>query len=123
VASSSGEEFYKVSSDKIERLIEWNVDLLKRNLQQIVARRKACVNEGKILSVVDEDSILTGVGGTVIDEVSEIIDMPAFDSEKAKKQENPESVDLPDKVVAQLEDYVTFLAKSYRSNVSQRKVL
>lgn len=112
-----------MSSDKTARLIEWNVDLLKRNLQQIVARRKACVGDGKTLSVVNEDIVLSGEGETVIDEVREIIVMPAFDSKKAKKQEDPHSIELPDKVVAQLEDYVTFLARSYRNNVSQRIVV
>jgi hypothetical protein len=111
-----------VSSDKNDRLIAWNVDLLKRSLQQIVARRRACGGEGKTLSV-DGKIVLSAEGGNVIDEVSEIIEMPAFDSKKAKKQEDPESIDLPDKVIAQLQDYVTFLAKSYRSNVSQRKAV
>jgi hypothetical protein len=108
-----------VSSDKTDRLIAWNVDLLKRSLQQIVARRRTCGGEGKILSI-DEEIIVPGEGGTVIDEVSEIIEMPAFDSKKAKKQEDPEAIDLPDKVIAQLRDYVTLLAKSYRGNVSQK---
>ena len=116
VATTIAEETIRVSSDKTERLIAWNVDLLKRSLQQIVAHRKGFIPTGKNTS---EDIILHQQDRTVFDEVCEIIEMPTFYSLKLIKQAESDSIGLPDIVMEQLEKYITFLADSYQSNVRQ----
>lgn len=97
-------QLYRLSSGKNQRLIDWNVDVLSRLLKRIVARRK-CM--GRKQNLASADLLLdTRAGETVLDEVVEIIHLPAFNHKAASKQEEPDKLELGNKVVDQLRDYV-----------------
>ncbi|CAB9514914.1 Receptor-type guanylate cyclase gcy [Seminavis robusta] len=106
---------------KLQRLVRWNADVLNRLLKQIVARRNAKTQQGlKALlhsassAATDESSI---AGGTVIDEVKEVIALPKFDAKAARNQQDPRTIQLDKEVTDQLHNYVTVIASLYRSEV------
>jgi hypothetical protein len=101
---------------KIERLVKWNVEVLTRLLKQIVAKRNAMDNRGNC------DMALTQTEGEirqkfmVLDEVVETIALPGFDHQIYRRQEDPNSIELPSEVVEQMRLYVTMIAVMYRDN-------
>jgi hypothetical protein len=104
----------KISVEKTERLIEWNVDVLHRLLKQIVARRRAEKGvSGYEEEYIGENSLeynTSNPSGTTIDEVAEIITLPKFNAEAVSNQDDPDAVVLPAEVVDQLYDYVFNIA-------------
>ena len=118
--SSVVDDIYQLTSDKTSRLIAWNVDLLQNILKQIVARRNVCTGKRKPTPVfVNEKIIRLEAGKTFIDEVCEIIELPEFEKGISRRQEDPESIELPKKVAMQLTEYVTCIVRLYKSNVSE----
>jgi class 3 adenylate cyclase len=127
------------TNDKTERLVNWSVDLLLGLLKRITAMResKEELNElrefqemvkglnesgdlgNRTMDNIDgakskkEPKILTTPHMTVLDEVKEIITLPR---KAAKYQQDPGDVQLGDKVVIQLHDYVQDVANMYRNN-------
>ena len=55
-------------------------------------------------------------GGTVLDEVQEIIALPEYDSSIAKQRKDPETVELAENVTDQLRSFVSCVASMYRGN-------
>jgi hypothetical protein len=102
---------------RIKRLVDWNVDVLKRLLKQIVAKRNTLNNEKYDIShpIMMRTEVDIGCDTFVLDEVSEIIKLPKFDA-KAKQQENPSKIDLPKQVEDQLRLYVASIAAMHRDN-------
>ena len=94
---------------KLERLIGWNVDVLQRSLKHIVAMR----GDSKPQQGISTLKIESKEGGTVLDEVKEIIPLS---SKAAKYKRDPASVELDAVVVSQLTDYVRAIAAMYRDN-------
>lgn len=92
-------------SDKTARLIEWNVDVLLRLLQQIVARRDAADDE-------HFDGAILGNDTNPFDEVKEIISLPELN----RKQRDTTEAAISDAVVEQLRGYVAKIAALYNSN-------
>jgi Adenylate and Guanylate cyclase catalytic domain len=90
-----------------ERWIEWNVDIFKRLLKQIIAGRP----RGPFVS----SNSLTGAATPLVstetrmplDEVQEIIHLPVFDKRAAQRRHDNQDVEVPDFVVAELKEYVT----------------
>lgn len=108
-----------VCSDKVLRLIGWNVEVLLRLLKQIIARRNATTRRSRnSLPIVNEDLIAQGIFGAemVLDEVKEIIELPQFDARAAKNQQDTESVEIDPRLPQQLEDYVMTIGSGYRDN-------
>ena len=99
----------KQFSDKTERLIDWNMDVLLRLLQQIMARHDA---NGK--TDFDDDDDTPSELTNPFDEVKEIISLPEF--KEARKQRDPDDVKIPDAVVSQLRDFVSNIAALYNEN-------
>jgi class 3 adenylate cyclase len=103
---------------RIKRLVDWNVDVLKRLLKQIVAKRNASSNQQ--YEVSDQKMITVEIDiGTetyVLDEVKEIIRLPTFDQEVFKRQENPNKIELPKNIESQLRLYVSSIAAMHRDN-------
>jgi class 3 adenylate cyclase len=100
--------------DPDKHLIEWNVDLFKRMLRQILAHRLA---EG----IETKESMLSMAttikdGSTVRDELLKIIDFPLFDKQASKLKVDPDTIELSKAVQDQLRDYVSFIASMYRDN-------
>ena len=95
-------------SGKGERLVDWNVKLFCEILKQIIARRE---NRDIASST---DPFVLNPQGTPLDEVSEIIALPAYDSAAVRRQSD--DVKIPEEVQSQLRDYIRWLATMYRKN-------
>jgi Adenylate and Guanylate cyclase catalytic domain len=105
----------KKDNNKIDRLVEWNVDLLTNLLKEIVASRNtkgAYSVPEKHLSVLGGTGIAKG-GESALSEVQEIIKLPAYSK---KKKVDPKSIVLKDKVVEQLRTYIMHVAHLYQDN-------
>ena len=112
--------------DRRGRLIEWNVDLFAGLIRKIVARRQAQsstieLNE-KFIKIGDEISINSANRGMVLDEVVEIIELPAFDPKVVAVQEDPHSIKLDDEVVLELRNYIGSISSNYKGNRKSLKV-
>jgi len=95
--------------DNGERLIDWNMDLLKRLLKRIVAYRK---DIGVKREAVNFEAASEGT--IVREEVAGSIVLPKFDKELAKTK--PESINLGEDVEEQLRKFVTLIASMYYDN-------
>ena len=95
------------SGAKINRLIDWNVDVLQRLLKKVVAMRDATHQPNSQL-IIEQNA-----KNTVLDEVKEIIELPG---KAAKYKQDPEAVTISPEVIAQLRDYVRIIASMYRNN-------
>jgi len=95
--------------DKTQRLIEWNTAVLSGLLKRIVARRqsKAKPAQSNISSPAQRK------GGMILDEVAEVIALPAYD-DGATESVDMASIDLEEPVVRQLTGLVTWIASKYR---------
>lgn len=112
-ASSEGD----VMNDRTHRLIDWNVQILRRYVVQIIRRR---LTTTKMQSSV-ESIILSGEKYSNIDflkEVKEIIQLPEFTREafQADEQQVDDIDALDEACILELRDYVTCIASMYRSN-------
>ena len=98
-------------SQKIERLVDWNVDILTAILKQIVAQRES---NG---IVADSDKRLTQIEkeakNVPLDEVQEIIALPDF---RRGRHCDPENIRIDDKIVEQLHTFIVRIARMYQQN-------
>ena len=107
-------EKQKAASAKTSRLINWNKELLSKLLKRIVARRQALAGEehkSGLAEDIDRDD-----GMTILDEVQEIVALPAFDPSVTKKEVHPDTIDLGEEVEKQLGSFVATIASMYREN-------
>ena len=98
---------------KIERLVEWNVEILKRLLQQIVAARIDSGANKTSLNVIEEK---IGTEATVLEEFQPIISLKRFGPEDLNKRKDPKTIDLGETVVSQLREFIAAIASMYRNN-------
>jgi class 3 adenylate cyclase len=103
---------------RIKRLVDWNVDVLKRLLKQIVAKRNTSSNQQFELNSHTMMMLEVDIGSDtyVLNEVKEIITLPQFDARSHKLQENPNKIELPQVVEDQLRLYVSSIAAMHRDN-------
>jgi len=94
------------------RLVNWMVEVLSKLLKHVIARRQAV---GATASD-EEPKLVRPEGQTVLEEVREIIMLPIFDESAAKRQVDPEEIELDEEVKEQLRDYVAILFTMYRDN-------
>lgn len=105
---------------KMQRLVDWNVELLLQLLRKIAARR-ATKRRNPNMECLDE-TILTEVeeklrkGGSCLQDIVEIIEMPDYSAKAAKTEVDPTTIELGDDVTQQLREYVGMLALMYREN-------
>ena len=105
---------HPMASAKIARLIDWNVDVLLRLLKSIVARRQA---RGRLKTDCSpNEDFSRQVGKTILDEVEERIALPEFEPSVARKQVQPEQIELDRDAESQLYEYVAAVAAMYRDN-------
>lgn len=97
--------------DQLNRLIDWQTDILARLLEQVVAYRGG-KNASKFLA--DPDSVLQK-GECVLDEVAEVLVLPKFE-ETYKANLNNKGEELAPAVTAQLRDYVGVMCSKYNDN-------
>jgi hypothetical protein len=116
-------------SKKMTRLMGWNVDVLLRILKQIAAVRSrppskqntkqiSAAKSGPPSRRHSKHAVQTSstTGETVLDEVTEIISLPKFEAETAEKLEGVESIEIDEKVFAQLNSFVSSIAAMYQDN-------
>mmetsp|Transcript_13427 Transcript_13427/g.37784 ORF Transcript_13427/g.37784 Transcript_13427/m.37784 type:complete len:1181 (+) Transcript_13427:148-3690(+) len=106
--------------DRRARLIDWNVDLFAGMIRKIVARREAYTMNAdqnkKLVSNLSEKSITHTDSGMVMDEVVEIIELPAFDPRAINLQEDPHFIKLEEDVMTQLRNYIFTISSTYNNN-------
>eukprot|EP00980_Cylindrotheca_fusiformis_P008515 scaffold1807_cov140-Cylindrotheca_fusiformis.AAC.7 len=99
---------------KLERLVEWNVEVLASLLQQIIASRGGVVNSITHLSSA-ERKIGSG-GGTVLDEFTPIIPLKRFEAEDLRARRRASSIEIGDVAKSQLRNYLCLIAGMYKDN-------
>jgi len=99
--------------DSLQRLIDWNVDVLITLLKRVVANRIASGVGSKALSSNTEKSLIGT--GLVLDDVQMVIDLPEFDHDIAVRAAN-ETVELVPEVKKELLEFVTSIASGYPKN-------
>jgi hypothetical protein len=104
--SSSQASDEPVLDDKKQRLVNWNVDILSRSLYRIIAQR-----ETRRPTTDRSDSKIEPQGFT-LDEVKEIIELPAYDIEAMLEMKDPNTIELDVDLVNNLRGYVTAIAVS-----------
>lgn len=107
---------------KVQRLIDWNCELLLQLLRKIVARRRSDKDRttAAVMSSARNLKFLEGEIGSsdnmVSDEIVEVISMPPFDAQAAKDEEAAQSVELPEVVIMELRMFISMLSSMYRDN-------
>mgnify|MGYP005854584413 CR=1 FL=1 len=93
-------------------MVDWNVEILSRSLTLIAIHRQA---ERQLRDAPDRSDSIIQPEGCAIDEVTEIIELPEFDSAfiKTKGDGNAE---LAPEILKQLHTFVTAIASMYRDN-------
>lgn len=102
---------------KYQKLIDWNVDLLKGLLKQVIAKRTRWESSRLLAinnAVVDYESLTPK--STPRSQVTEIIVMPKFDPKSVVKSAAPNSIELSSVALKQLKKYVTELASTYHED-------
>ncbi|KAL7581160.1 hypothetical protein ACA910_005950 [Epithemia clementina (nom. ined.)] len=107
----------QVKNDKIQRMIDWNCDILLQLLRLIVAKRQASRRASMSNILADENELdklerTIGHDGLPVDEIVEVIELPSFDS--AAYEKDPRFVEIGEAVEAQLHSFVTVVASMYR---------
>lgn len=101
------------SSDSLDRLVNWNADLLERFLKKVVATRKAANRRHQRRA----SNLSSSFGSrNPINDVTEVLEMYKFCEKTADEQLEPEAVELDEAVQDQLRDYVDCIAEMYRKN-------
>jgi class 3 adenylate cyclase len=102
---------------RIKRLVDWNVDVLKRLLKQVVAQRNSSGNETFDLNdpVMVQNEVNIGSQTYVLDEVEEIIRLPGYKTHE-KIFQDPTEIELTKEVEDQLRLYVASIAAMHRDN-------
>jgi class 3 adenylate cyclase len=111
-----------VANQKLQRLIDWNCELLTQNLKKIMARRQA---EQKVIraSVTSRQAMAAVVfgkesdlctPGNCLSEIVEIIRLPQFKS--SGDAVDPKEIQLNETVQGQLRDFCSILASLYKDN-------
>jgi len=94
----------------IKRLVDWNSDVMMRLLKQVVAKRESYGQESwEVEPVLEREE-----GKLIIDEVTEVIDLPMF--KYYRPSPNPDSITLPADAEKQLHDYVAAVSNAYHNN-------
>ncbi|KAL3939740.1 MAG: hypothetical protein SGBAC_005584 [Bacillariaceae sp.] len=98
---------------KVDRLVEWNVEVLSSLLQQIIASRGGAVYSIEELREVETS---VGKGPTVLEEFIPIIPLKRFDADELSDRLDPRDVDIGDGVKHQLRSYLSMIALMYQDN-------
>ena len=134
----------RIVDNRMQRLIGWNVDVLKRQLRQILSMRDPSTIPSSIATIVREgstkqDSALTdettSLDGSAGSKPMEGIDILAMDkaprtsmvleevqdiiqlpSEPTESKIDPYHIEFSAEVVHQLTDFVTSIAQMYHDN-------
>ena len=106
---------------KKSRLVEWNVEVLAKMIQQILAARNNG-KSGKIdesewaakINAAEEEMTSGGNAETVLDEFVPIIPLKRFDANDMATRRRPSSVEIDPQVKCQLRNYLSNIADMYQ---------
>lgn len=99
--------------DALERLVNWNSDLLLTLLKSVVASRVAAGRPASA-PVIAEKKV---AGDLVLDEIEMAINVPSFDATAAEGMDNIlPKIQLPEFVKNELNDFVACIASGYMNN-------
>jgi 3'5'-cyclic nucleotide phosphodiesterase len=103
---------------RIQRLVQWNSEMLVQLLKQVVARRQALNRQNNVSDALTSMARNIGNGCIVVDEVAEIIVLPEFNVRACTsgQSRNDSVVQLDDLVVSQVHSYVSVIASMYKDN-------
>jgi len=104
-----------VLDERSQRLVDWTVDQLSRLLKQILARRKLLGIEADP-EIAERQVLDFSNGGTVIDEVTDVVELMPFDPRTAHLEQLVELIILPAEVTTQLRDFVATIATLHNDN-------
>lgn len=104
-----------VLSDKHLRLCDWNVDIMSRLLQEILASREAAnVEPDAVADIIRAETEHQESGALVLDEVQDVMAMSPLDETARKRRKDPSGYQLGDDTKDQLRAYVRTIAAMYR---------
>ena len=112
----SNDELFESLPPKIQRLVGWNVEILKKILQQIIAKRNAMPDSKNYEGILTRKEAEMRKRTTCLDEVTEIIHLPKYNARAHRVGENPSKIEIPKKVMEQLKRYVAGVAALHREN-------
>eukprot|EP00977_Amphora_coffeiformis_P010557 scaffold2482_cov166-Amphora_coffeaeformis.AAC.23 len=101
---------------KIDRMIKWNFEVLRKSLKQIVARRKMTKENAQHTSKSQLQLTRENQTGNALGEIAEIITLPRFDRTLRADEVSPEDVDLESAVEDQLMELIMVIARMYHRN-------
>eukprot|EP00934_Nitzschia_sp_Nitz4_P002155 Nitzschia sp. Nitz4//scaffold6_size259037//151917//155608//NITZ4_001087-RA/size259037-processed-gene-0.270-mRNA-1//-1//CDS//3329556932//2155//frame0 len=94
------------------RLVEWQTDILGRYVRKVIAKRLVVSDS---IGITDTAG-MSRRGDTLLDEVTEVISLPAYDPGYGVQQDDPTSADFDEDMFEQLQDYVVAVAALYNDN-------
>mmetsp|Transcript_15183 Transcript_15183/g.37249 ORF Transcript_15183/g.37249 Transcript_15183/m.37249 type:complete len:1173 (+) Transcript_15183:65-3583(+) len=100
--------------NKMERLVEWNVEVLTSLLQQIIASRSGDVQSIEPLS--DVEKRVGNHGATILEEFVPIIPLKRFNERELRKRRRAHTIDIGEEAKSQLRKYLTIIAGLYKDN-------
>jgi hypothetical protein len=103
--------------DKNARLVCWNAEVLAKTLREVVARREAlgvAPVSSAVMRKLEQDQLAKKE--TVLEEFKEVVTLPKFDADAAKRQRDASTVDLGATVMEQLQNYLRVIVSLYRDN-------
>lgn len=112
--SESDDEYADVELSSQERWIDYNTEIFKGLLQQIIARRTGLrrTKTNDVCTKVSANSNAT----IPLEEVKEIIELPKFDKAAVKRQGENKDIEVPALIVKQLREYIAKIAALYNNN-------
>ena len=99
---------------KLQRIVNWNTELLAKMLRQIVAQRSLHGEIDREMSILTDND--GPKEGTVLDEVIEILPLPEYKAASDDEAAEREQVKLDTEVMTQLHDYISQIASLYQDN-------
>ncbi|CAJ1968567.1 unnamed protein product [Cylindrotheca closterium] len=99
--------------NKMERLVEWNVEVLTSLLQQIIASRRGEVKSIEPLANLEKT---VGSGATILEEFVPIIPLKRFGERELRKRRPAHTIDIGEEAKSQLRSFLTIIAGLYKDN-------
>lgn len=122
-SSTTSDEIHTSSTEKEsevvarhERSIDWVVELFKEYIKPILAKNSASTRNDKLKGKLDP-SQATSPMERPLDEVQDVIDLPALNPALLARQEKiSKSLELDESLTEKLRNYVVGIASLYRDN-------
>jgi hypothetical protein len=118
----SSPDAVEVYNEKIQRLVDYNTDILLNALKKIISRRQRSTGTDGMSTKIDVPTRTAvtrleaelGKTGPCLEEVLEVIELPKFDS--AAYSDDVSQINVSQDILSQLHHYVEMVASMYRNN-------